>query len=81
MMSKTADLANSLPFTVRTLADIEHGVRKASPGAYAMLENKLAWALIYRDVFVQVGASLNPLNWGCGDRADHLRDGRVSRVH
>jgi hypothetical protein len=29
---------------VRTLADIEHGVRKASPGTYAMLENKLAWA-------------------------------------
>ena len=38
------DLANSLAFTVRTLADIEHGVRKASPGTYAMLENKLAWA-------------------------------------
>ena len=29
---------------MRTLADIEHGVRKASPGTYAMLENKLAWA-------------------------------------
>ena len=28
---------------MRTLADIEHGVRKASPGTYAMLENKLAW--------------------------------------
>ena len=38
------DLAGSLQFTVRTLADIEHGVRKASPGTYAMLENKLAWA-------------------------------------
>ncbi len=38
------DLANSLAFTVRTLADIEHGVRNASPGTYAMLENKLAWA-------------------------------------
>jgi hypothetical protein len=38
------DLANSLQFTVRTLADIEHGVRRASPGTYAMLENKLAWA-------------------------------------
>ena len=38
------DLAKSLPFTVRTLADIEQGVRKASPGTYAMLENKLAWA-------------------------------------
>jgi hypothetical protein len=29
---------------VRTLADIEHGVRKASPGTYSMLENTLAWA-------------------------------------
>ena len=34
--------AKSLPFTVRTLADIEQGVRTASPGTYAMLENKLA---------------------------------------
>src|SRR6476660_2676033 len=38
------DFANSLQFTVRTLADIEHGVRRASPGTYAMLENKLSWA-------------------------------------
>ena len=38
------DLANSLQLTVRTLSDIEHGVRKASPGTYAMLENKLTWA-------------------------------------
>ena len=38
------DLADNLQFTVRTLADIEHGVRKASPGTYAMLENNLAWA-------------------------------------
>jgi hypothetical protein len=38
------DLANSLKFTVRTLADIENGVRRASPGTYAMLENKLSWA-------------------------------------
>jgi hypothetical protein len=38
------DLAASLQFTVRTLADIEHGVRKASAGTYAILENKLAWA-------------------------------------
>jgi hypothetical protein len=37
------DLADDLQFTLRTLADIEHGVRKASPGTYAMLENKLAW--------------------------------------
>ena len=38
------DLAKSLAFTVRTLSDIEQGVRKASPGTYAMLENKLSWA-------------------------------------
>src|SRR6187431_1612819 len=38
------DLADSLQFTVRTLADIEHGVRKVSPGTYAILENKLSWA-------------------------------------
>jgi|SRR6516225_9620920 hypothetical protein len=38
------DLADSLKFTVRTLSDIENGVRKASPGTYAMLENKLVWA-------------------------------------
>jgi hypothetical protein len=38
------DLANGLQFTVRTLSDIENGVRRASPGTYAMLENKLAWA-------------------------------------
>jgi hypothetical protein len=38
------DFANSLQFTVRTLSDIENGVRKASLGTYAMLENKLAWA-------------------------------------
>ena len=38
------DFANSLQFTVRTLSDVENGVRKASPGTYAMLENKLAWA-------------------------------------
>ena len=37
------DLADSLKFTVRTLSDIENGVRKASPGTYAMLENKLVW--------------------------------------
>jgi hypothetical protein len=38
------DLAGSLQFTIRTLADIEHGVRKASPGTYAILENKLGMA-------------------------------------
>jgi hypothetical protein len=38
------DFANSLQFTVRTLADVENGVRRASPGTYAMLENKLGWA-------------------------------------
>jgi hypothetical protein len=38
------DFANSLQFTARTLSDIENGIRKASPGTYAMLENKLGWA-------------------------------------
>jgi hypothetical protein len=38
------DFADSLQFTVRTLSDVENGVRKASPGTYAMLENKLGWA-------------------------------------
>src|ERR1700751_802489 len=38
------DFAASLQFTARTLSDIENGVRKASPGTYAMLENKLGWA-------------------------------------
>src|ERR1700740_1913099 len=38
------DFAASLQFTVRTLSDIENGHRKASPGTYAMLENKLGWA-------------------------------------
>lgn len=37
------DLANDLPITDRTLADIENGVREASPGTYAVLENKLGW--------------------------------------
>ena len=38
------DLADGVQFSVRTLADVEQGVRKASPGTYAMLENTLAWA-------------------------------------
>ena len=38
------DFASSLQFTIRTLADIEHGVRKASAGTYAILENTLGWA-------------------------------------
>ena len=29
---------------MRTLSDVEQGVRRASPGTYAILENKLAWA-------------------------------------
>ena len=54
------DLADSLQFTVRTLADIEHGVRKASPGTYAMLENKLSWAPGSIDTILAVG---NPKSW------------------
>jgi len=37
------DLANVLGITIRTLSDIEHGIRRASPGSYAMLEAKLGW--------------------------------------
>ena len=49
------DLASSLQFTVRTLADIEHGVRKASPGSYAMLENMLSWAPVSIDTILAGG--------------------------
>ncbi|MBS4729787.1 helix-turn-helix transcriptional regulator [Mycobacterium sp. SM1] len=37
------DLAKDLPITDRTLADIENGVREASLGTYAVVENKLGW--------------------------------------
>jgi hypothetical protein len=37
------DLANDLPITDRTLADIENGAREVSVGTYAVLENKLGW--------------------------------------
>jgi hypothetical protein len=55
------DLANSLKFTVRTLADIENGVRKASPGTYAMLENKLAWAPGSIDIILAGGEAKEPV--------------------
>ena len=61
------DLANSLQFTVRTLADIEHGVRKASPGTYAMLENKLAWAPGSIDTILAGGEPTRD----CGQAAPH----------
>ena len=71
------DLANSLAFTVRTLADIEGGVRKASPGTYAMLENKLAWAPASIDTIL-VGGEPN-------DTAVELRrqhhNAAVPRIH
>jgi hypothetical protein len=35
---------SSPPTTYTADKHIEHGVRKASPGTYAMPENKLAWA-------------------------------------
>ena len=73
------DLADSVQFTVRTLADIEHGVRKASPGTYAMLENKLAWAPGSIDtIWTPTGSRgprrrVHPLGDRCGDRrADGL---------
>lgn len=37
------DLANDMDLTDRTLADIENGVRVASPGTYALIENALDW--------------------------------------
>lgn len=37
------DLANDLPLTDRTLADIENGVRQSGAGTYAILENALQW--------------------------------------
>ena len=54
------DFANSLQFTVRTLSDIENGVRKASPGTYAMLENKLGWAPGSIDTIL---TAENPKSW------------------
>jgi hypothetical protein len=53
------DLANSLKVTVRTLADIENGVRKASAGTYAMLENKLGWLPGSIDTFLAGGQEPN----------------------
>ena len=55
------DLADSLQFTVRTLADIEHGVRKASPGTYAMLENRL----FDFDRAISTKSGLRPAVCGC----------------
>ena len=56
------DLADSLQFTVRTLADIEHGVRKASAGTYAILENKLGWAPGSIDTILAGGEPKEVLN-------------------
>ena len=53
------DLADSLQLTVRTLADIENGVRKASPGTYAMLENQLNWPPGSIDTFLAGGQEPN----------------------
>jgi hypothetical protein len=55
------DLADSLRFTVRTLSDIENGVRKASPGTYAMLENKLGWAPGSIDTILAGGEPTEPV--------------------
>ena len=73
------DLANTLPLTVRTLADIEQGVRKASRGTYAMLEKKLAWTPGSIDTILaggeaqeavtELAAHHNPLAHGSGSDA------------
>ena len=55
------DFANSLKFTVRTLSDIEIGVRKASLGTYAMLENNLGWPPGSIDTFLAGGQEPNQL--------------------
>ncbi len=77
------DLADSLQFTVRTLADIEHGVRKASPGTYAMLENKLGWAPGSVDAILAGGEPQElvvKLRRGTPDRLSHATTDALSRV-
>ena len=77
------DLANSLQFTVRTLADIEHGVRKASPGTYAMLENKLSWAPGSIDTILAGGEPKElvvKLRRGAPDRLSHAATDALSRA-
>ena len=77
------DLADSLQFTVRTLADIEHGVRKASPGTYAMLENKLAWAPGSIDTILAGGEPKElvvKLRRGAPDRLSHAATDALSRA-
>ena len=77
------DLANSLQFTVRTLADIEHGVRKASPGTYAMLENKLSWAPGSIDTILAGGEPnelVVKLRRGAPDRLSHAATDALSRA-
>ncbi len=75
------DLANSLQFTVRTLSDIEHGVRKASPGTYAMLENKLAWAPGSIDTILAGGEPKEVVSTLHTEQPHHprLRDTRCAR--
>ncbi len=77
------DLADSLQFTVRTLADIEHGVRKASPGTYAMLENKLAWAPGSIDTILAGGEpneTVVKLRRTTPDRLSHAATDALSRA-
>ena len=81
------DLADSLQFTVRTLADIEHGVRKASPGTYAMLENKLAWAPGSIDTILAGGepketvVELRRTNPNSPSHASTATDSALPRLH
>jgi hypothetical protein len=77
------DLANSLQFTVRTLADIEHGVRKASPGTYALLENKLSWAPGSIDTILAGGEPkelVSTLRRPTPDRLSHAATDALSRA-
>jgi hypothetical protein len=77
------DLANSLQFTVRTLSDIENGVRKASPGTYAMLENKLSWAPGSIDTILEGGEPkelVSTLRRPTPDRLSHAATDALSRA-
>ena len=72
------DLADSLQFTVRTLADIEHGARRASPGTYAMLENKLSWAQGSIDSILAGGEPKEKVAKLCRDSAEPRYDSYTS---
>ncbi len=64
---------------MRTLADIEHGVRKASPGTYAMLENKLSWAPGSIDTILAGGEPNGAGGPHCAGQPQHPSQGYALR--